>query len=136
MTPQPRCNALSIVVSDMARSVEFYRLCGLDLPSDAADQPHVESVVEGGFRLMFDTVETVQAFDPGWEPPKGGHRMALALQCATPADVDASYQRLVDAGHGGRLPPFDAFWGQRYAVVNDPDGNPVDFYAALSSSDG
>jgi uncharacterized glyoxalase superfamily protein PhnB len=136
MTPQPRCNALSIVVSDMARSVEFYRLCGLDLPADVADQPHVEAEAAGGFRLMFDTVGTVRSFDPDWEPPKGGHRMALAMQCAGAAEVDTAYRRLLDAGYDGHLAPFDAFWGQRYAVVNDPDGNPVDFYAALPSADG
>ncbi|MFL6036949.1 MAG: glyoxalase, partial [Gaiellaceae bacterium] len=27
--------------------------------------------------------------------------------------------------------PFDAFWGQRYATVVDPDGNAVDLFAPL-----
>ena len=35
------------------------------------------------------------------------------------------------AGHRGHLEPFDAFWGQRYATVLDPDGNGVDLYAPL-----
>jgi uncharacterized glyoxalase superfamily protein PhnB len=31
----------------------------------------------------------------------------------------------VAAGHRSHLAPFDAFWGARYAVVLDPDGNRV-----------
>ena len=41
------------------------------------------------------------------------------------------HARAVEAGHTSRSDPFDAFWGQRYATVLDPDGNPVDLYAAL-----
>ena len=124
------CNALSVVASDMARTLEFYRLCGFDLP-DTPDQAHVETEVAGGFRIMFDTEDTVRSFDPGWQPPTGGHRVALAVLCERPADVDAAYERVVSAGFAGHLAPFDAFWGQRYAVVHDPDGNPVDLYAPL-----
>ena len=27
------------------------------------------------------------------------------------------------------MKPWDAFWGQRYAVLHDPDGHQVDLYA-------
>jgi catechol 2,3-dioxygenase-like lactoylglutathione lyase family enzyme len=30
-----------------------------------------------------------------------------------------------------RKEPYDAFWGQRYANVADPDGNAVDLFAPL-----
>ena len=40
-------------------------------------------------------------------------------------------QRLADAGFTGRKEPYDAFWGQRYATVADPDGNAVDIFAPL-----
>ena len=45
--------------------------------------------------------------------------------------LNARYAALTTAGHVGELEPFDAFWGQRYATVKDPNGNGVDFYAAL-----
>jgi uncharacterized glyoxalase superfamily protein PhnB len=38
---------------------------------------------------------------------------------------------LVGAGYRGRLEPFDAFWGQRYVTVLDPDANPVDLFAPI-----
>ena len=53
------------------------------------------------------------------------------MLCESPADVDTAYERVVSAGFAGHLAPFDAFWGQRYAVVHDPDGTPVDLYAPL-----
>lgn len=122
---------LSVVVSDMPRALAFYRACGLDIAADQDDQPHAEAVLAGGFRLMFDTVDVVQSFDRGWTPPSGGHRAALAVDCGDPASVDARHADLVAAGATNHLAPFDAFWGQRYAVVLDPDGTPVDLFAAL-----
>jgi uncharacterized glyoxalase superfamily protein PhnB len=46
--------------------------------------------------------------------------------------VDAAYADMVNAGYDGHLPPWDAFWGQRYAVLHDPDGNDVALYAPAS----
>ncbi len=115
----------------MAKAISFYRLCGFDPPAGAGDEPHVDLQAVEGFSVMLDTADTIRMMDPGWVPPAGGHRAALAMQCASTAEVDAAYDRVVAAGHTGHLAPFDAFWGQRYAVVMDPDGNPVDFYAPL-----
>lgn len=46
------------------------------------------------------------------------------------SSVDALYARLTADGSGVKA-PHDAPWGQRYAVVRDPDGNHVDLYAVL-----
>ena len=127
---QLRLALVGIVVSDMAASLAFYRRLGLALPEDADSEPHVEVEV-GGVRFAFDTEEVVRSFDPAWTPPsRGGHRTALAFECAGPAEVDAAYAELTGAGYAGHLEPWDAPWGQRYAVVRDPDGNPVDLFAA------
>jgi catechol 2,3-dioxygenase-like lactoylglutathione lyase family enzyme len=129
MTDKPVLNAFGMVVTDMARSLAFYRGLGLDIPPEADGQPHVEVALAGGVRLMFDTVDIVRSFDPEWQPPAGGNRMALAFECASPAMVDEVYERLVAAGNEGHKAPWDAVWGQRYAVVHDPDGTGVDLYA-------
>jgi uncharacterized glyoxalase superfamily protein PhnB len=39
--------------------------------------------------------------------------------------------RLTDAGFTWTKEPYDAFWGQRYANLADPDGNVVDLFAPL-----
>lgn len=134
-TPQPQITFFGLVVADMAASLAFYRRLGLDIPADADGQPHVDVPLPGGLLLVFDTVETVRSFDPDWEPPKGGHRMAVAFTCASPADVDNLYAELVAEGQPGHKAPWDAFWGQRYATVLDPDGNAVDLLAALPTAD-
>ena len=122
---------IGIVVSDMARSLAFYRELGFDLPEDAEDQPHVEAKLAGGLRIAWDSEETIRSFDPDWRPPSGGPRMGLALLQDSPADVDAAYERLTSLGYDGHKEPWDAPWGQRYALLRDPDGNAVDLFAAL-----
>ena len=125
----PQLNALGIVVSDMARSIAFYRLLGLDVP-ETPGEGHVDTFLPNGFRLMLDTEETVLSFRPDWTRERG-NQLGLALECESPAEVDAVYARVTDAGFQGEKEPWDAFWGQRYAQLQDPDGVPVDLYAAL-----
>ena len=126
-----RFDLIGIVVSDMARALAFYRRLGFDLPASADAEPHVEATLPGGLRIAWDTDDTIRSFDTGWTPPSGGHRMGLAFAFDDAGDVDATYASLIGAGYEGRLEPFDAFWGQRYATVHDPDGNPVDLFAPL-----
>jgi uncharacterized glyoxalase superfamily protein PhnB len=120
---------IGLVVEDMAQSLAFYRLLGLDIPAEADTEPHVEMPLPGGLRLGWDTVATIRSFDPDWQPPSGGHRIGLAFQLDAPADVDEAFEALLAAGHKGHRTPWDAFWGQRYAVVVDPDGNTVDLFS-------
>ncbi|OCB59573.1 glyoxalase [Mycobacterium vulneris] len=122
---------IEIVTGDLARSLDFYRHLGLAVPQP--DGPHVEVALPGGNRLAFDTEEVIAGMHPGWTPPAGPGRVALAFGLDVPADVDALYERLTAAGHSGTLKPFDAPWGQRYATVEDPDGTSVDLFAALES---
>jgi catechol 2,3-dioxygenase-like lactoylglutathione lyase family enzyme len=131
-----RFDLVGLVVDDMSRSLEFYRLLGFDLPPESDAEPHVEASLPGGLRIAWDTVETIRSFDPGWEPPSGGARIGLAFACDDPPDVDATYHSLVAAGHRGHHEPWDAFWGQRYATVLDPDGNTVDLFAPSGDSAG
>jgi len=125
----PTLDAFGIVVDDMAASLAFYRLVGLEIPADADAEGHVEVTLAGGVRVMFDTIEVVRSFSD-WSRPTGGHRVGLAFRCDSPAEVDAVHGCVVAAGHRSHVEPFDAFWGQRYATVFDPDSNPVDLYAA------
>ncbi len=126
-----RFDAIGLIVADMARSLAFYRKLGLDIPTDADGEGHVDASLPGGTRMLWDTIEMVQSFDPEWTPPSGGQRIGLAFACDGPAEVDSTYAELIGAGHEGHKEPWDAFWGQRYATVRDPDGNGVDLFAPL-----
>jgi catechol 2,3-dioxygenase-like lactoylglutathione lyase family enzyme len=125
----PQLNAIGIVVSDMARSIGFYRLLGLDVP-ETPDEGHVDTFLPNGVRFMLDTEDTVRSFRPDWTRATG-NQLGLAFECGTPGEVDDAYRRVTEAGFQGEKEPWDAFWGQRYAQTLDPDGIPVDLYAAL-----
>lgn len=125
----PQLNAVGIVTSDMARSIRFYRLLGLDVP-DTPDEGHVDAFLPNGLRFMLDSEEVVRSFRPDWTRERG-NQLALALECGSPSEVDEAYARVTAAGFDGEKEPWDAFWGQRYAQLRDPDGVPVDLYAAL-----
>jgi catechol 2,3-dioxygenase-like lactoylglutathione lyase family enzyme len=125
----PQLNALGIVVTDMARSIRFYRLLGLEVP-ETPGEGHVDTFLPNGVRFMLDTEDTVRSFRPEWSRATG-NQLGLALECASPAEVDQLYARVTAAGFHGEKEPWDAFWGQRYAQLQDPDGVPVDLYASL-----
>jgi uncharacterized glyoxalase superfamily protein PhnB len=126
----PRFEALGVVVDDMARALAFYRLLGLEFREGAESEGHVEASV-AGVRIMLDTEETIRSFDPEWHASSGGHRIAPAFRCDSPAEVDETYRRLLNAGGSSHKEPWDAVWGMRYAQVKDPDGNVVDLFADL-----
>ncbi len=127
----PTFDAIGFVVDDLDATLRFYRTLGLDIPEQEGG--HVEATLPSGIRIMWDTREIVTSFDTSWSPPSGGHRAALAFRCEDPGEVDAVYETMTDAGFTGHLAPWDAFWGQRYATLHDPDGNPVDLYATLQT---
>ena len=125
----PNLNAIGIVVRDMAESIRFYRLLGVDVP-ETPDEGHVDTFLPNGVRFMLDSEEVVKSFRADWSR-QSGNQVGLAFECASPADVDETYARATDAGFDGEKEPWDAFWGQRYAQLRDPNGVPVDLYASL-----
>jgi uncharacterized glyoxalase superfamily protein PhnB len=127
MTDGPVFNQFNLVVSDMAAAVRFYRRLGLEIPETGRDwEAHhrtAETSAEIGTVLDFDSTEAARTWDEGW--PRE-HRMGvLGFRVRTREAVDDIYRDLTDAGYEGEQPPYDTFWGSRYAIVLDPDANPV-----------
>ena len=128
----PELNAIGIVASDMARSIRFYRLLGLDVP-ETPDEGHVDAFLPNGVRFMLDTEEVMRSFKEDWSR-ETGNQIGIAFECPSPAEVDEVYARVIEAGFEGEKEPWDAFWGQRYALLRDPDGVEVNLYAALETN--
>ena len=128
----PNLNAIGIAVADMASSIRFYRLLGIDVP-ETPDEGHVDAFLPNGVRFMLDSEDVMQSFREDWTR-ETGNQIGLALECASPAEVDETYARVTEAGFHGEKEPWDAFWGQRYATLLDPDGVEVSLYAALETS--
>jgi uncharacterized glyoxalase superfamily protein PhnB len=125
----PQLNAMGIVAADLERTIRFYRLLGLDVP-ETTESGHIDVSLPNGARLMFDREDVILSFRPDWKR-ETGNQISLAFECASPGDVDETYARAVADGFDGEKEPWDAFWGQRYAQLLDPDGVPVDLYAPL-----
>lgn len=126
----PNMNAIGIVTADMKRSLEFYRLLGLETPHFDPDEDHFECPLREGVKLMWDTLDLAKEFLPGYGHGKGGS-IGLAFECASAGEVDETYRKLMDAGFCSLAEPWDAFWGQRYAIVADPDENAISLYAGM-----
>ena len=121
---------VGMVVQNMGASLRFYRLLGLDISPEADSETHVEITTPSGFRIAWDTEELIKSIHTDWTTPSG-HRMVLAFLCENPTEVNELYAKITTAGYQGYKEPWNAFWGQRYAVVVDPDGNLVDLFARL-----
>ena len=122
----------NLVVSDMAATVAFYRLLGLEIPDTLAEwQDHHRTAILGnGVDLDFDSVEFARKWNGGWPGGSGGHTGVLGFRLGSREEVDAAYTIMTGAGYNGQQPPYDAFWGARYAIVEDPDGNAVGLMSA------
>ena len=126
----PQLNAIGIVAPDMGESIRFYRLLGLDVP-ETPDEGHVDAFLPNGVRFMLDSEETMRSFMDGWQR-ETGNQVGIAFECGSVAEVDEVYARVTEAGFHGEKEPWDAFWGQRYAMLKDPSGVEVSLYAPLA----
>jgi catechol 2,3-dioxygenase-like lactoylglutathione lyase family enzyme len=126
---------LNVVVRDMAASVDFYRRLGVVPPDDVdTSGPHVQLRMPSGFSLELDTAESARLWHAGWRAEPGSAAVVIVFSLPSRDAVDDRYGDLTTAGFVGRQPPFDAFWGARYAIVADPDGNDVGLMSPVDES--
>jgi uncharacterized glyoxalase superfamily protein PhnB len=117
---------MNLIVRDMPAAIEFYRRLGVVVPdSTNAAGIHVELPMPSGFSLELDTAESATWWHAGWRSEPGTVAAVVCFALPSRDAVDAKYADLTDAGYAGRQPPFDAFWGARFAILADPDGNDI-----------
>jgi catechol 2,3-dioxygenase-like lactoylglutathione lyase family enzyme len=125
--PSIRLDQVNLVVRDVPASRAFYGRLGLDFrdePDPVWDDHHVSALHGDDAAIDFDldSVSFAHQWDQGWP---GGPGAVLGFKVNTRAEVDALVASLVAEGIPVQQEPYDAFWGARYAVVIDPDGNAV-----------
>jgi len=126
---------LNVVVGDMAATLEFYRRLGITVPeADDPPGPHVQLRMPGGFSLELDSAESARLWHAGWRADPASVGVVIGFALPSREAVDERYVELTAAGYVARQPPFDAFWGARYAIVADPDGNDVGLMSPLDES--
>ena len=122
-------HSIDIVVADMPKALAFYRTLGLDCP-DGVGQDQVQVETPGGTSLGFLTEAIVRQAMPHWVTPIG-QRVTFACHCDSAEELDETYASVTAAGYVGLKAPWDTNWGQRYAFLQDPDGNRVDIFTEL-----
>ena len=121
---------VGVIVKDMAATLAFYRVLGLPIPAGQEEEDNVDVVTQEGIALGFLTESMAKQAEPRFTSPVGSS-LNLQFQCSSPAEVDATFSKLTDAGYESYTEPWDAFWGQRFARITDPDGRIVNLYAPL-----
>jgi uncharacterized glyoxalase superfamily protein PhnB len=122
---------INIVVHDMAAATAFYEKLGIEVPDTLPAWQNQHRTMEGpgGVDVDLDSDAFAVAWNAGW--PAGSAGVVLGFRVQTRGDVDDLYRELTAAGHRGQQPPYDAFWGVRYAIVDAPCGNGVGLMSPL-----
>lgn len=122
-TRAPALSQLNLVVRDMSAALAFWRRLGLEIKLAPAGV-HASASLPGGLLIEWDTAESAARWDSGTRGVTGGGAV-IGFEVPTRQAVDEMYADLIAAGYRGHQRPYDAFWGARYAIIDDPDGHPV-----------
>jgi uncharacterized glyoxalase superfamily protein PhnB len=127
----PILDQINIVSGNLDASIAFYRRLGVEIPEQRVWRPngepqHASAEIQnarGAIDLDLDSCTFAALWNSGWR----GHaelrgRIVVGFKLPSRNAVDETYADLTSRGHRGLQPPYDAFWGSRYAIVEDPDG--------------
>jgi catechol 2,3-dioxygenase-like lactoylglutathione lyase family enzyme len=125
MTDRGEFGHINLVVGDVDAAIAFYGLLGLDFgPSDefppGSGARHAN--VEPKGQVDLDNTRMARLW--GTDALDAGATV-VCFGLPSRDAVDEKYAALTAAGHRGTREPYDAFWGARFAIVEDPDGRPI-----------
>jgi catechol 2,3-dioxygenase-like lactoylglutathione lyase family enzyme len=120
--PVERISAVTLLTGRMAEAVAFYQMLGFRLLYGGREAPFTSFRVGDGY-LNLQTGATAPHRESIWG------RVIFWV-----TDVDATYQRALQAGFTPEAAPADASWGERYFHIRDPDGHELSFARPLSRS--
>jgi uncharacterized glyoxalase superfamily protein PhnB len=131
----PDLHMINVIVRDMTASLDFYQRLGVAVPQPGDETGnHVQLKMPGGFSLELDTAESARLWHAGWRADRASATVVMNFILPSRQAVNDRYGELTEAGYQGRQPPFDAFWGSRYAIVADADGNDVGLMSPVEQS--
>jgi catechol 2,3-dioxygenase-like lactoylglutathione lyase family enzyme len=125
---RPTFGQVNLVVKDLPAAVAFYRRLGLAMEEAAHPEwarHHASAALPNGVRFELDSVDFARQWNPGLKASPGCTGGVLFFAVPGREDVDRLFDAMTSSGCAAQKAPEDAFWGSRYAIVEDPDGNPV-----------
>ncbi len=120
----PKLSQVNVAVRDMEAMAAFYERLGLPMAAGHPDWTahHRSAPSDDAPDIELDSVAFTSSWNEGW---RGGSGVVLGFEVPDRGDVDRLYDELVAAGAAPQQTPYDTFWGARFAVVADPEGNAV-----------
>lgn len=122
-------SAIGLICKDLKASIDFYSHFSLKFHA-LGGEDHYEAQLPNGVRLMLDSENLAKELNPNWLRPNGS-QIVLCNEMPAVNKVDEIYNELIKKGYKSCKEPWDAFWGQRYASVYDPDNNQIDLFCKL-----
>jgi uncharacterized glyoxalase superfamily protein PhnB len=138
----PVFDQLNIVSGDCEASLRFYRQLGMDIPENAVwrTQTGAHHITaqrlsgSSGADLDIDSTVFARVWNRGWKDRQDlAGRVVIGFGVSSREGVDALYADMTAAGYRGLQQPYDALWGARYAVIEDPDGIAVGLMSPVSA---
>jgi catechol 2,3-dioxygenase-like lactoylglutathione lyase family enzyme len=138
---KPTLNQINLVCGDLSASIAFYRRLGVEIPDSGvwptpAGGHHVTAIDQSADQAIdfdLDSTAFAQSWNVGWKGRTDLRgRVVVGFRVPTRMDVDDVFRRMIGAGHRGLQEPHDAFWGARYAIIEDPDGIAVGLMSPVS----
>ena len=111
-------NAITLVVTDMARSVLFYERLGFERAYGGPDAPFTSLKIGSNF---------VNLQLAGHVPGTGWGRVIFHV-----ASPDEVHSTALGHGYEAETEPADAPWGECYFHILDPDGHELSFARRLT----
>lgn len=129
----PRFHLVDIVAHDYDATVAFYRRLGADVVDGEPGDIRHAHIDYGDVEIHVDNERLAALYNSSWRSGPQT-RVVLGWRVAARHDVDAAYADMEAAGYQGVQRPYDAFWGARYAVLADPDGNHVGLMSPIDEA--
>lgn len=123
-----KLDMVGIITADLTKAVEFYQHLGFEVQGESSDD-YLE-LNNAGVRISLNSKKMIEGIY-GFEPKAVGDKLELAFLCDSIAEVDQTCEKMAKLGYEIFQQPWDAFWGQRYAIIKDVDGNLLSLFAPL-----
>ena len=138
---KPTLDQINLVCGDPDASIAFYRRLGVEIPDAAiwrtsTGAHHISAgdrSAEQAIDFDLDSTAFAQCWNSGWKGQTDLRgRIVVGFSVPTRAAVDDVFRDMIGAGYHGLQEPHDAFWGARYAILEDPDGIAVGVMSPIS----